>query len=211
MTVPLVTLRKMVRDRLGVPAHDSFFTDPVVTTNVNLAIMSVESEYRWPWAERYVTFQSDATGQFSTPANWRATRAVWVDRQQLEEMAPYMLLERYSSDPVGVPRHFSIINSIVYLRPIPSTDITISHLYFERATLLANDNDEPLIPTEHIGTVIAKAAQLTSIREDDRPSADSHLAEYLTGIERMRKQIPRNRCGARVSPLRPDPTGRSLQ
>jgi len=188
VSIALIALRQMVRDRIGVPPHDEFFKDTVLDTNINLAYAAIEGESRWPWAERYETLTVGVDGEFDAPLNWRATRALTVDHSDLIEMTPYDMMIRFG-DSAARPTHYSVVNGRFKVRPTPMSDIEMNHLYYVLPTLLAVDADAPSIPLEHIGTLIAKAAQLCSVREDDRPSADSHLAEYLQGLQRMRKDV----------------------
>ncbi len=41
----LVTLRRYTRARMGVPTSDDFFTDPVLTDAINLAVNIIEEEH----------------------------------------------------------------------------------------------------------------------------------------------------------------------
>lgn len=187
MTIALAQLRQMVRDRLGVPAHDSFFDGSVLDTNINLAVLAVEAEYRWPWSEAADEVTIPTTGQITVPTNWRATRALLLANRELEEWPYYDLRWRYGDEQSGLPTHFSLVDKTLHVRPKPASDTAAVHIYYTQPDLLASDEDTTRIPTEHVGVIIAKAAQLSSTREDDRPSAEMHLAEYLTGLERMRK------------------------
>ena len=188
MGVPLVALRQMVIDRLGVPAHDEFFTPTILDTNINLALTAIESEHRWPWNERAVETTINGTAELAVPDDWRATRAIINKTTEFIEWTYYDLVIRFGTE-VALPTHFSLLGRTLYFRPIPPGEIEVVHLYYAEPKLLAADIDEPNLPTQHIGTLVAKAAQLCSVREDDRPSADSHLAEYLQGMDRMRKEV----------------------
>ena len=188
MGVPLQALRQMVRDRIGVPPHDEFFSPNVLDTNINLALTAIESEHRWPWNERTEDVILTPTAELTMPDDWRATRAMFTQYNTLMEWPYYDLKVRFH-EYAGDPTHFSLVNRTMYVRPWPSGDIPATHVYYAEPKMLALDTDVPNIPMQHIGTLVAKAAQLCSVREDDRPSADSHLAEYLQGLERMRKEV----------------------
>lgn len=203
MSVTLASLRELVRQRLGVASHDSFFDDSLLDANINLALFAVEGEHRWPWNER-IDQAVVTDGLFDLPDDYRATRALYYDQTELLEMAPYELFTRFASPVSAYPTHYATIDQVGYVRPIPTDGTVVNHLYYASPSELVNDSDQPRIPIEHIGTVVAKAAQLCSVREDDRPSADSHLTEYMTGIARMRKDVrgimrpvvPRTRPGS---------------
>ena len=188
MTIPLLALRQMVRDRIGVPPHDEFFKDTVLDSNLNLAIAAIESEYRWPWSERMETVTTDADGEFDAPTNWRATRALVANGCDLLEIPIYDLTVKFKDVAMAQPTHYAVTNGRFRVRPITGA-MELDHIYYVSPALLASDSDVPAIPVEHIGTLVAKAAQLCAIREDDRPSADSHLGEYMQGLARMRKDV----------------------
>lgn len=188
MGLPLQAIRQMVRDRIGVPPHDEFFSPNVLDTNINLALTAIESEHRWPWNETAIDVTLDSSGEMQMPDDWRATRAIWTRYNTLVEVPYYDLKVRFSYSS-GEPTHFSIVNQTMHVRPWPSGDIQATHLYYAEPKVLVSDTDTPNIPMQHIGTLIAKAAQLCSVREDDRPSADVHRTEYSQGIERMRKEV----------------------
>jgi hypothetical protein len=52
---------------------------------------------------------------------------------------------------------------------------------------MSEDMDEPDMPANTYPAVVAKAAQLCSTREDDRPSAQAHLFEYEQWLQRLNR------------------------
>ena len=61
MSTDLTTLRRLVRQRMGVPTSDDFFTDTVLTDTINQALFTVDAEQRWPWMEQVDTVPLAAT------------------------------------------------------------------------------------------------------------------------------------------------------
>lgn len=191
VSTPLVMLRQMVRDRLGVASHDAFFTDSVLDSNINLALLAIEGEYRWPWNEKITELVLESNdGSIDVAPDWQATRVVRTKFHTLIEMTAYDLFDTFE-ERTGDPSHFALVNRKLYVRPTPAAGYPLIHHWYAEPVLLAADEDKPTIPLRHIGALVAKTAQLCSVREDDRPSADSHLAEYLQGIDRMRKETRR--------------------
>jgi len=189
MATNLLFIRRMVRDRLGHPMHDDFFTDPLIDANINLAILAVEEEHRWPWNQTRVVVTFPAGADFlPLPADWRATKAIVRDLYDLGELTPYDL-DRLSSHQVGPPTHFTIIDDTIRFAPPGGSETELIHYYYRAPKLLSVDEDTIRMPSQHVGTVVAKACQLCSVREDDRPSAESHMIEYMAGLERMRKDV----------------------
>ena len=186
--IPLVACRQMVRDRLGVPAHDEFFSATVLDSNINLALTTLQSEHRWPWNERAEQVLLNQSGELELPFNCRTTRAIITDNRDLAEMTYYDLSVRFK-EAHGTPSHYAILNRTLHFRPLPASVIKAQHIYYSEPALLSADLDVPNIPVQYIGVLIAKAAQLCSTREDDRPSAQVHLQEYMQGVDRMRKDI----------------------
>lgn len=190
MATNLLFIRKMVRDRLGHPMHDDFFTDPLLDANINLAILAAEEEHRWPWNEIRVTFTlPSGTTSMILPNDWRATRAIVRGVNDLIEMTPYDLDRFLDTIQGGPPTNFSIIGDEIRFAPPGGSDVEMIHYYYRAPKLLSVDEDTIRMPSQHVGTIVAKASQLCSVREDDRPSAESHLLEYMTGLDRMRKDV----------------------
>ena len=107
---------------------------------------------------------------------------------------------------VGFPRTFCVIDRTVKLRPVPAVGTVLSHVYYRTPDLVVADDDVPQMPTEYTPAIVAKAAELLSLREDDRASAGAHAGEYAQWLGRMRKDtrrttgpiVPRSRPGSWV-------------
>jgi hypothetical protein len=186
----LAQLRHTVRSRLGIPVIDQFQSDDIIDEHINIAIQTVEQEARWPWQEAIQTVTTpDGTGDFPVPNDWRATRAIVVGRNEVTVVSPIDVLML----PVatGLPQVCAIIDRTVKLRPAPPAATVLSHIYYRTPVLLVDDDDEPQMPTEFTPAIIAKAAELLALREDDRAAAGAHLTEYQQWLGRMRKDTRR--------------------
>lgn len=198
MTVSLMQLRRQVRSRIGVPSSDGFQDGEVLDDSINQAVQTLESEQRWPWHEAVGNPAILAgASSFAVPADWRATRSLFIGDDELFAVAPADLYQRDITQ-TGQPEVFAVINNSVELRPVATADVTFTHLYYRTTALLVDDDDTLLMPDQFSGAVIAKAAELLSFREDDRAAASAHLAEYLQWVQRIRRDVRRTTGPVRV-------------
>ena len=179
----LLQMRRMLRNRLAANSSDQFFKDDVLDDAINNAIATFESERNWPWQLQQTNLvTSDASGDVPVPDDWRATRSVWCE-SDLGEVAPYDLLEK--AETIGTPAVFAMVGNTMKVWPYAPAGTTIKLIYSRQPTLLVNDADEPQMPALYYPAIIAKAAQLASVREDDRAAAGTHLLEYQQWLERL--------------------------
>jgi hypothetical protein len=192
----LLHLRRLVRSRLGVPAGDQMFTDDQVDDHINLAVDTVDGEQRWPWQEQIDTVNLDEMSpDIALGPGWRATRGLFRDDQtELKLVSPSDVLSWYvsSTDVAGLPEVWAPIGDRIVVRPLPSGAVRLVHFFYTQPVWLRSDDDEPDIPDQFIGAVIAKAAELLSTREDDRAAAAAHSIEYRDWIDRMRRDVRRS-------------------
>ena len=180
----LMQLRRMVRTRLGVTATDSFFRDEQIDDSINNAIATFEAERNWPWQLRSTTLTTTIErGVVAVPEDWRATRALYSGRYEVAEVPPYDLYG-YGDDD-GEVQVFAHVGNAIHVRNIPSAGTELILMYYRVPTLLESDSDVPDLPADAYPAIVAKAAQLSSTREDDRPSAQAHLLEYEQWLTRM--------------------------
>jgi hypothetical protein len=191
----------MLRNRLGVSSSDSFFRDDVLDDAINAAIATLESERNWPWQLRTATLTTDIQrGIVALPADWRATRALYFDTNEVAQVAPYELLSRGDHD--GEVDLYAHIGNQLHVRDVPTVGTELTLMYYRAPTLLESDSDVPDIPSDAYPAIVAKAAQLSSTREDDRPSAQAHLLEYTQWVERLQNvgESSKRPVGRRIRP-----------
>ena len=191
MATSLLFIRKMVRDRLGIPMHDDFFPDPLIDANINLAILAVEESHRWPWNEIMdILTLPDGASSIAVPTDWRATKAIVnAGGTTLGQCVSYDL-ERIRNDSIaGSPGFWCIVNDTIEFAPGNGSAQDFTHIYYRAPKLLSEDDDIIRLPSQHVGTIVAKACQLCSTREDDRPSAAVHMLEFQEGMARMQKDV----------------------
>jgi len=191
MAESLMQIRRKVRTRTGTPGSDQFNDDGVIDDAVNMAIQSIESEQRWPWLQA-ITPHTVTAGDptIVLPADWRATRFLFLDDDELVGISPSDLYMRPTNQH-GRPEVYAIIGSEIHVRPVPASEFVLNHLYYRTAGTLTDDADTVVLPDQFVGAIVAKAAELLSIREDDRAAAASHLAEYAQWVVRMRREARR--------------------
>lgn len=187
----LLQLRRLVRSRLGVPATDQLFTDDQVDDNINMAVATVEAEQRWPWQEHVEPVTVDnVQPDIILPATWRATRGLFTDPgTELSLVSPSDAL---AVTGTGQPSVWAPIGGRIVLRPLPAGSLTLTHYFYTGPAWLSNDTDEPELPDQFAGAIVAKAAELLSTREDDRSAAAAHNLEYNEWITRMRRDSRRS-------------------
>lgn len=198
MTVTLIQLRQMVRSRIGVPASDRFQDPTEIDAAINLAVDTVESEQRWPWQERVTTATLTAGDPLMPmPSDWASSRALFIDDSELVNIAVADLYRRPLT-PQAQPDVWALVNDEISVRPVPDTAHVVTHIYYRAHTALTADEHALDMPDRHAVAVVAKAAEHLSIREDDRSAAAAHLAEYMTAIARMRRDVRRSTGPTRI-------------
>lgn len=195
-------LRRLVRSRIGVPLSDDFMPSDVLNDAINEAIEAIETEHRWPWQEQLstVTITAPATS-FTPEATWLATKALYNGDQEIRLVSALDLLQ-WSSAAAGDPQVYAPVGGVIEVRPAGASNLTLRHLWYKQATLLDEDTDEPEIPSQFSGAIVAKAAELLSAREGDRGAQVAHQADYAGWIARMRRSVRRT-VGPSVPRVRP--------
>jgi len=198
MTVSLMLLRRLTRSRCGIAITDRFNGDDALDDAINQAVQTLETEQRWPWQEAVANPTISApTTALSMPSDWRATRSLFIGDDELSAIAPSDLYLRDLTQS-GQPEVFAAIGNAIEVRPVPATDYTFIHLYYRTSAALVDDADALTMPDQFAGAVISKAAELLSIREDDRTAAAAHLAEYLQWVQRIRRDVRRTTGPVRI-------------
>jgi len=203
MATTLIQLRRLTRARLGVSITDDFFPDDVLDDGINMAIETIDAEARWPWNTMVeIVTIGPANADVPVPLNWRATRSVFFAEKELILVSPVDMLT-WSTVIADIPNVWAPMpDGVIGVRPIPSTDIELRHLYYRQSAWLRNDEDEPFIPTQYAPAIVAKAAELLAARESSGGDTTRHGAEYVTWINRMRRDV-RSSTGPTRTRVRP--------
>jgi hypothetical protein len=191
-------LRDQVRVRIGVPVVDGFQDAVVIDQYINHANDLIEAEARWPWQETVASPSTVAgTATVAVPTDWRASRSLFIEDDEIHLKAPADIYQ-WNADDRGRPQVWALIGSDIHLRPVPDVVYTLTHLYYKTPTVLEADDDTADMPDYLTGSIVAKAAELLAIREDDRGAASAHLAEYVGWLARMRKEMRRTTGPLRI-------------
>ena len=193
MGVSLMQLRGRVRSQLGIPQSDQFFRDEVLDDYINLAQDIVGSEHNGPWDQ--VTAEVVAEdGVIFLPANWRTTRALWFNNEQIINIAPSDPRMRFDTGGAGVaPMYWAEFGSQLRVTPASAGESGPIRLdYYSKVTPLTRDEDGLRMPEQFAGSVISKACELLSLREDNAGAVERHAASYAQWLARMRRSLRRS-------------------
>lgn len=195
-----------VRDRLGVPASDTMFSDAQVTSAVNMALHALDEEHDWPWcqATAVITTSTSTLTMSVYATTWKRIASVTIPTSEKKLVAwPTEDLLTESVTSLAEPDRYGLWAEAIILRPVPDATYTYNVNYIKRETDLSAGSDQPLLPSQFDGAVIAYAAFLLATREGDTGSAAAHLATYKEWVVRMRDNVKRLSAPRRVS-VRPN-------
>ena len=183
---------------MGVPLDDDFMPDNVLDDHINLACQTLDAEAHWPWTDIGEIVTVTAAQPYIVPtADWRATRAVFYRDNELTLVAPADLLRLYE-ESADVPWMWCPMGDTIAIRPRPNSSVEVIHYYDRQCEWLADDTDEPTIPGEYTGAIVAKAAELLSARESSGGDSARHGDEYTGWVTRMRRDMRRSTAGVHV-------------
>lgn len=193
----LMEYREKVRNRAGIASGDQFIPSSVIDDAVNQALEQIDAEYHWPWLEVTNTFTTVAgTDTYALPADYRATRSILLrntggNQRILYNVSPTQALAK-SSTATGVPDAYGIIGNNIVFVETPDQEYTVTHLYYRQTIELVADDDEPLIPDQWHGSVVAAAAANIAMREELRGIKDACDQDVANWIRRMRNALRRS-------------------
>lgn len=190
----LAQMRDAVRVRIGVPASDTFSTDPVLTDLLNEALQAVASEADWPWMQAATTFvTSDGTGTYTPPDDWARTRSLCIDGYDSMEWRSLAEIREYLTTLKAVPMVYTVTGEDILLRPVPNGTYTVTHDYLIEEPALVSDTDTPIMPSQYHYAIVAFACHLAHARNNEvgsyrgviTGSAAAALSQYHQWLERM--------------------------
>jgi hypothetical protein len=193
----LAHLREKVRTRCGIATGDQYLTQQNIDDAINEALAQIDGEYHWPWLEATaVTTLVSGQDTYPLPADFRATRSVVLGSSNgsnvvLYNISPTQALAKSTSE-TGQPEAFAIIGSNLVLLPTPGAGYSIKHLYYRQTVELVADADEPLIPDQWHGAVVAAAASNLAMTDDRRAMKEQSDADVANWIRRMRNALRRS-------------------
>jgi hypothetical protein len=188
----LSELRTAVRQRLGVPASDSFYTDAVLTSLTNEANRWIAAQWDWPWLEKTETITTvDAQQDNATAADYSATIAVVDSTGVPLERRPISDILRMGTGKAGIVRYFTAYGSKLVWRPVPNGNLSPVHYYRCTEPALANDGDTPLLPSQYHEAIVEYATAVALERRGLVSEAQARYKTVQTWIENMRARADR--------------------
>lgn len=185
----LATFRSELRTRIGVPDDDAYFTDAVCKQLINATLHKLEGEADWPWLETKETVATVNAQEAYTPgASWIRTIAVkGADSVPLERVS----IEEIDADTGSAanPRRFAVIEQKLYVRPIPTGIVNLTHRFIRSEPDLAADGESPLVPSIYHQAIVEAAASFAFRRahriEDAKVAAETYDAWLKSMLKRV--------------------------
>jgi hypothetical protein len=179
------------------------FPDDVLDDHINLANDLIASEHNWPWDGQVAATIPIVDGALVWPdglSRFRTIRSMYYNDIEIHEISPSDLMSQYALAPIGSPSTWadvgyndSAAGRSILVRPKPAIEpATVLVVFYAETIPLVDDDDRPLMPRQFSGSIIAKAAELLSYREDNRAAAEAHAREYSMWLGRMRKSLRRS-------------------
>lgn len=195
----LGTLRTALRNRVGVSDYDGFFTDARLTDLINEAIQVVSSEEDWPWLQTTETIATvNGTQAYAPAADWLRTKALIIDGYDAMQWRSLQEIREYGSDYLGLPVVYTVYGDQILFGPTPGAAYSVTHDYIKQEPELAVSDDEPIMPSQFHGAILAQAAHLASLRAGDMSRVQAFGSEYSTWLNRMRDHRRRSSSPLRV-------------
>jgi len=201
-------LRSRTYEITGLQATDPLATMAIVNRHVDAALRHVAADYDWPWLVVEVPIPLVVNqGDYDPGANWIKT--IDFGLTQGAELGPFTYISALALDEMypggatqhGSPRHYTIVNNKLRVRPIPDGAMTAMHRYKTGEPPLVDDTDEPLMPAEYHDQLVELVAGMALAATRD-PRGQDFWARYIAWSKRLRDEHTR-KSGAQRIRVRP--------
>lgn len=160
----LTQMRTALRNRIGNPSTDGFYTDAQLTDLINEGMHFVSSMDDWPWLQTSETINTTAgDGSYAPAADWVRTKQLFI-----QESEPFVLISLAEANDYGLrqgqPDTYHIYDEELLLRPVPSGVFAVIHQYIKKETDLSADGDSPVMPSMFHFAIVEYAAYLAHAR-----------------------------------------------
>lgn len=190
-------MRTQLRQRMGLPTSDGYFTDTVLNGYINEALAAVSQENRWPWLRATTTFNTVAgTANYSPPTDWTYVDGIGFLGEYGLSYLHQEDIDRHVSD--GIPTAWTMDGDIISLRPTPNSVGALTIHYYKMEPELTADGNTPLLPRAFHYAVIAYAAYLGHMANHAQDRANAELQNYNTWVSRM--QPAKRRASGPMAP-----------
>ncbi len=169
-------------------------TDDLSDTNlgifVNDGLNKLAGMFDWPWLEAATT-STDITGgtaNVDLPADFGRARAILVegDPDKLAEISPDQAWERWGDDlPSGTPRVFWVVDSDIYVSPVPASNTGLKVHYWKTPTALSTGTDVPAFDARFHGALVDWALHRVWQREEDYVKSQRHRDAFVESVNDM--------------------------
>lgn len=186
----LVTLRTAVKSRVVIVSGNALLdVDSILNEFVNSGARQFDTEHPWPWMEASTTFPTvSGTGSYAVPAAYLETQALrWSDDKTLLERRPLKVVLEEQENGAGWPSHYAVHAGLIYVSPVPGSVRTVEHFYRSTTTVMTDDTDEPMSPSQWHPAIAEYAAYLAHRREDDLAAAGACLAAYDRWVAKAKR------------------------
>ena len=199
----LTELREGVYRNLGGEVgvnYDVTLDQNHLTVYVNQALNEISTEHDWPWLDASETIATIAGTATYTPAtNWVRTKELKVvDSYPMQLVGQVDLDTQWPTTGVAEPSIYSIVNSLISVRPYPDGVYSMTHRYVKRETELASGTDTPVMPTQFHGSIVARATIFAARRLRLPKVADMWTPDVDRWSKLMRDDQRRARGSLRV-------------
>ena len=148
---------------------------------LNEALQSIAGEQNWDWLEATATLTGNGTSSYTLPADFHAARALVVDENPMP-MVPVGDID------VDTQNYGWTINAgELVVAPAPATGATLVLRYVRDEPDLADDEDEPLLPSRWHWALVNYAAYIVLDRVGDTVRAQARMASYEDSLRKMKR------------------------
>lgn len=189
----LTNMRTSVRQRLGVPSTDSFYTDTILTGLINEALNWYAGQWDWPWLEKSETIScADADSDYSLASDYQSTIAVIDSTGTPLVEKPFDELLFMTDAKSANPHFYTVYNATLHVRPVPNGSFNLTHYYRAAETALSGDSDTPAMPDQWLGAVYEYAAGLGFQAAGNLTDAGEKFKTANAWIDQMRTRANRD-------------------
>lgn len=187
----LTALITAVRTRIGVPSTDAFYTDTVVTAEINAALQYITSLGDWEWLEKSETIATvNATQSYNVAADAMRTidvvdpNGIPLARRNIDE------IDFMGTATGSYTRFYAQNKNALVVFPIPNGVWNLKHRYVASEPYLTG-TDTPLMTAQWQESLIAYSAYLLEQRAGNVAQAEAHKTAFADFLSSMQTRADR--------------------
>lgn len=170
---------------MGLGADDPFWTTASIEDAINVALQQIAQSGSWRWLQALATGNTVANTETITVAGLERAIGVVLTATGAE-LQQSAITDILSDTRRGRPSSFCLFANAIRLRPIPDAVYAYTVAYTREELALAGNSDEPLLPQQYDGALVAKACAILSQRANDARRVALFEGEYATWEKTMR-------------------------